>query len=209
MQFLFGMFLADLSTHPPFLDFLHAHSRARSIAAPLLIIAGLVMASYPEDHAEWISWSNRIRKLLFYILPPGAVYQDFASALGLELIVLGVLISAKAKEVLSNRYLLWMGKNSYAVYLLHGTFIRTLLVWMLFGVTLPADVINETGEATPGEPLKKVGPLVEALVVPIWFLGLYATANLWTNWVDPLCSRVSRALESYFLDAAEKSMLPS
>lgn len=209
MQFTWGMFLADLSNHPPAIDYAASHTWVRRFFAPFCIIIGLVFASYPEDHADWIGWSERIRSFLDYVLPPGADYATFASAFGLEFISLGILFSPAIKDILSHRYFLWLGKNSFAVYILHGTFVRTVLTWLLYGISLPVETVGENGELIPGDPITKGGVLGEIFVLPMFFVGLYAVAHYWTIYVEAWCAKCTRALESYVFEEGEKgTVLP-
>ena len=200
MQFFWGMFLADLSNHPPAIEYAQRNRWVSTIASPVLILTGLIIASYPEGEPQYTIWSSKLHSILICILPQNADIPRFSSGIGLEFLSLGIQYSPSVKNILSNKYLLWLGKNSFAVYLLHGTLLRILLTWMLFGVTLPADVTNDKGELTPGPALEIAGPLVQAICIPIWFVGLYAVANYWTQYVDPFCARLTQKLERYVFE---------
>lgn len=154
-----------------------------------------------------MTWSNALHQLSLVILPPNADIPRFYSGIGLELITLGIVFSNKAKEILSHRYLLFLGKNSFAVYLLHGTLLRIVLCWMLFGIHLPADVRNDAGEMVRGPPLHMVGVGGQFVAVAAWFVLLYGLANWWTVWVDPMCARWTAALEKLVFDEGEKVVL--
>jgi hypothetical protein len=139
------------------------------------------------------------------IFPKEAELPRYYTGLGLEFIALGIHFSPTVKDVLSNKYLLWFGKNSFAVYLLHGTLIRTVLVWMIFGIHLPADV-EQDGKMVPGPALKQCGRIGWYFWVPIWLVILYSIANQWTKHVDPFCARLTQRLERYVFD--EKYVAP-
>jgi hypothetical protein len=135
-----------------------------------------------------------------YIFPADSETPRYYSAIGLLFISIGIHFSASVKTILSNKYLLWFGKNSFAVYLLHGSLLRTFLVWMYFGFSLPADVVKEDGKVEPGPSLKICGSLRWYFWLPIWFIGLYWLANLWTKHVDPLCARLTEKMVRYVFE---------
>jgi hypothetical protein len=205
MQLFFGMFLADLSNHAPIQQWASARPWTRTTLSPILLVLGLFLASYPEDHAEWSAWSLGLKKFSKYILPEGFDTPRYFTAFGLELITLSIHFSPRLKDLLSNRYFLWLGKNSFGVYLIHGTLIRWILTWCFYCITIPAPVQNEKLEWRPGPNLKLRGPLVQIICYPPWFLLLYSLAYLWIKYVDPLCARWAVAIEKYVWADSEKA----
>jgi len=129
MQFFWGMFLADLSTCQQATEYIQSHRYIRTVVSPLLIFIGLFVASYPDSRAEWMAWSNALSEFSKYILPDKAGNPRFYSGIGLDFISLGIIFSNQAKEFFSHRWLLFLGKNSFATYLLHGTMIKTVLLY--------------------------------------------------------------------------------
>ncbi len=194
MQFFFGAFLSDLYQYAPHIAWANARKWPSRILSPILIFIGFLLASYPEDKPEWMLWSKYMLQISVWIFPPYSNTPRFYTGLGLEFIALGVHFSNPIRNLLSNKYLLWLGKNSFAVYLLHGTLFRTLLVWMLFGIKTPADVILENGVHTRPN-LKICGRFRWYFWLPIWFVILYACANFWTKYVDPFCGWLTQKLE--------------
>jgi len=205
MQLFFGMFLADLSNHAPIQQWASARPWTRTTLSPILLVLGLFLASYPEDHAEWSTWSLRLKIFSKYILPEGFDTPRYFTAFGLELITLSIHFSPRLKDLLSNRYFLWLGKNSFGVYLIHGMLIRWILTWCFYGITIPAPVQNEKLEWRPGPNLKLRGPWVQIICYPPWFLLLYSLAHLWIEYVDPLCARWTVAIEKYVWATNEKA----
>jgi hypothetical protein len=212
MQFFFGTFLSDLSQHAPHVNWVNAREWPSRFLSPILILIGLLLASYPEHNADWMPWSKAMLHMSTWIFPQDPETPRFYSGLGLEFIALGIHFSPPVKNVLSNKYLLWFGKNSFAVYLLHGAILRTVLVWMLFGIKTPANIVKENGEHAPGPNLKICGRLRWYFWLPIWFVILYTVANLWTKHVDPFCARLTQKLEAYVFEekenTQEKRILP-
>jgi hypothetical protein len=210
MQFFFGMFLADLSNHAPTQQWSNSRPWTRTILSPLLLVIGLYLSSYPEDHPEWAPWSAWLKWASTYTLPKGHDTARFFTAYGLELITLSIHFSPRLKDVLSNQYFLWLGKLSFGVYLIHGTLIRWVLVWCMYGISVPAPVQNDKHEWQPGPKLTSRGPLVMTICIVPWFLLLYSLAYLWIEHVDPLCARWTAAIEKYVWTNpnVEKTQLP-
>lgn len=203
------MFLADLSNHAPVQKWSSARPWTQKILSPVLLILGLYLASYPEDHAEWSPWSASLKRFSTYILPEGYDTARYFTAYGLELITLSIHFSPRLKDILSNRYFLWLGNHSFGVYLIHGTLIRWVLTWCFYGTKVPAPVQDDKMEWHPGPDLKMRGPFVQAICYPLWFLLLYSLAHLWIEYVDPLCARWTVAIEKYVLATHEKAQPPS
>lgn len=172
--------MADMPALPP---------RLRSLSFPLLIV-GFYIASYPEANVEWKPWSNFLHRILVAITPENADWPRFSSTFGLHFIVFAIHLSPTLKNWLSSSYLLWFGRQSFAVYLLHGTIERVLLTWMVYGVTVNPEIVNEIGEVVPG-PLKPwPGNTRFLIVVGPWCVILYGIAVLWTKYVDAWCDQV-------------------
>ncbi|RDL32573.1 uncharacterized protein BP5553_09029 [Venustampulla echinocandica] len=205
MQFFFGVFLSDISQNPTHIAWCQARKWPARVLAPVLISIGLILASYPEEKAEWMHWSLALKNLGAYIFPVNGEVPRFYTGLGLEFIALGIHFSSIMKNVLSNKYLLWFGKNSFAVYLIHGTLLRTLLVWMFFGTSLPPNVTREDGSVVGGPPLTICGSVRFFTLLPIWFVILYTTAHYWTKYVDPWCARITERGMRYIYEDHQES----
>lgn len=214
MQFFFGFFMADLQnlnpvspTAPLALDTpdrpILLHRIYTSIRAPMLLLLGLYLASYPEIYAERAGWSSKLQYFSTFFLRDNADKPRYFTAFGLELIVLSIHCSPRTREILSNRLFLWLGKNSFAVYLLHGTLLRTALTYVLYGVQMPTlEVENEDGSFSDVK-LTIENPLKMIFWFPVFFVVLYAIANFWTGKVDPLCAEWSRAIERWVFKGPE------
>ncbi|MCV5073210.1 hypothetical protein OFB51_24735, partial [Escherichia coli] len=46
-----------------------------------------------------------------------------------------IFLSPSLQNLLSHRLLLWLGHHSFAVYLTHGTILRTLGMWIVYGIS--------------------------------------------------------------------------
>ena len=211
MQFFFGTLLSDFSNHQPTLDYINARPWLRRYAPPVLMMLGLYLASYPEDHADWTNWSQQLKDWSTYVLLLKQDIPRFYTGIGMDLICIAIFLSPWLKEALSSRYLLWLGKNSFAVYLIHGTLIRTVLTWCMYGIHVPAKVQKEVEgkmEWVKGPALKNSGYGAMAVFIPLWFIMLYYLADLWTKHVDPLCAKWTAWFEKVTLNESEKQTGP-
>lgn len=199
MQFFWGVLLADLQNNESANAFVTERRRLCRLLSTVLLLLGLAIASFPEGHAEWMTWSRVELAILKPILPHDPDFPRFASGIGLELITLGLHFSPWLRDLLSSRSLLWFGKQSFAVYLLHGPLLRWILVWMLYGVSLPADVTNEKGETVPGPALPFPGRGRYVAALAFWIPLNYGVALLWTTYVDPWCARMTERLVGHVL----------
>jgi peptidoglycan/LPS O-acetylase OafA/YrhL len=219
MQAIYGMFLSDLSYEKGFKEFVERHSWGRKIVAGILLCLGLFICSYPGEHPEWATWSSYMEQASHYIFPPKVNVGKRYSALGVDLIIFAIYISPSTKEFLSSSLLLWLGKQSFAVYLVHGTLLRTVLCWMLYGITgqpWEGDIVDEKGNpiyGEDGEPLHPHwipirAPWVVAISIPSWIVLVYFCATLWTGYVDPFCARMAQKLEKWMFEEDEQAPPP-
>lgn len=161
-----------------------------------------------------MTWSRMMGEYSSYIFPRDNDTPRFYTAIGLVFISLGIHFSPLAKNALSSKYLLWFGKNSFAVYLIHGSLLRSLMVWMYFGIHKPEDVIVDGGGVEPGPPLKICGNARFWFWMPIWLGIVYTLASLWTKYVDLWCARVTERLVRHVFEdpqvdlSSEKRLLP-
>lgn len=206
LQAVYGMFLSDLAHDTPFHDWVLAQKWPRRAVALSLTIIGLFIASYPGEHPEWSLWSDYLREFAYYIFPADVNIGKRYSALGLDMVILAIYLSPSTKEFLANRVLLWLGKQSFAVYLVHGTLVRTVLCWMLYGISgqpWAGEIVDEKGQPIYddfGEPMHPHwipirAPWVVAISIPACIALVYVCATLWTTYVDPLCAKLTQKVE--------------
>jgi peptidoglycan/LPS O-acetylase OafA/YrhL len=212
MQSFFGMFMADLSNHPPAQKFIADRRYLRVIIAPMLIVFGLFIASYPKERPEWCGWSIMLMNWNDTLFPRGGDIPKYWTAMGLDFIILGIHLSPLVKEFLSTKTWLWLGKHSFAVYLIHGTLLRTVLVWMVYGITGQPwiETTNENGDKVqpPWLPIRG-GRGMLLFWIPIWIALVYFCAHLWMKHVDAWCARITQRLEKHcFQDNSEAEKLP-
>ncbi|KAL8729564.1 MAG: hypothetical protein Q9166_004644 [cf. Caloplaca sp. 2 TL-2023] len=208
-----GILLAEASIDPDIANFASAHPYIQAICSASMIIAGLFFCSFPEEHPEWTRWSSNLLHLGHWIFPEGVEYARYYPGMGADILTTGIMFNATAKKILSHGFLCWMGKLSWPVYLLHAPLIRTVLTWVLFGASVrPPQGKDQDGNQLPPGWLPLAKPWVVIFAIPMFYVFLYRVAGLWSQYVDPWCTRVWQLFEdSVFRDDAkvEKPLLLS
>ena len=174
----------------------------------LCIIIGIYVAGYPGERGDWATWSQQLTNIGDYIFPPGTKnYPKRWSALGWDITVIGIWLSPTLQSIFSNRIFSWIGRNSFAVYLTHGTLLRVVLVRFIYGWSGAAFSVEEVKDK---DPIYHYVPrsdnwFVWATAIPVWFVMLYTGAHLWTTYVDSYCAKATKWLENtMFEDEDEK-----
>ena len=142
--------------------------------------------SYPRDVPEVAPWSNALVDLGQEILPFNDNKYKLWVAIGSLILTLGTIISPFAQGILSLPPLIWLGKISFPLYLLHGTFIRSLFAWVLFwGQTLGPSLYDENMQRYPLPSASWVAFSVACLMIP-----LFLTCHLWIKYIEPFFDRI-------------------
>lgn len=191
-----GVLIAELQFEPATARFIDQQRILAPVLSAVLVFAGFYIASYPEQHAEWMPWSDNLTHFLKPNLPENPDMPRFASGIGLMLAAVGIVLSPRLQEILSSRILLFFGKMGFAVYLLHGTLMKTILSWMLYGFNVPADHMDDKGELQITR-MKYPGHQSLFLCLLFFFPILYSSAYAWTQYVDPWCERMTSKLVNY------------
>ena len=188
-----GVLIAELQFEPRTAQFIDQQRILAPVLSSVLVFAGFYVASYPESHAEWMPWSDTLTHFLQPNLPEDPDLPRFTSGIGLMLAAVGIVLSPRLQEILSSRILLFFGKMGFAVYLLHGTLMKTILSWMVYGISVPEDHRDDDGKLQitrmeyPGHQT--------LLICVVFFLPiLYGSAYAWTQHVDPWCERMTNKL---------------
>lgn len=211
------MILCDLTLHAPFQEMLASHQTPRRICSAILIIGGLYLASFPAHQPEWAGWSRGMLSLEWYLFPEATALPKRFTAVGVEMISLGIVLSPAIQTILSSRFFLWLGRNSFAVYLTHGTLLRTAFVWMVYGISgqRPGepwkDFTNKDGEIMepPSGWLPRCGRVAMSFNIIIWLVLVYTCAHYWTSYVDPFCANLTQRLETLVSEDSDRSEKPN
>ena len=206
---LWGVLLCAIGSEDSFQAFLTRHPRARRTTQALLIVAGLWAGSYPEYGAERSPWSQRLDALNPYLFPADSDNPKRWSSIAWHLISVGFWLSPTLKTVFSNNVFTWLGRNSFAVYLTHGTLLRVVLVKFVYGFRDVGFWVEhgEGGEEFSHWIARSRSWVTWMVGVPVWFAVVYAVAHGWTTYVDGWCARTTKNLEELMFrgeDGGEK-----
>lgn len=197
VQFLYGVLLCDIGSETSFRDLVTRWGKTRRVVQTVCLVLGLYVAGYPGERGNWATWSQQLTNIGDYIFPPGAPnYPKRWTAIGWDLMVTGIWLSPSLQSLFSNKLFMWIGRNSFAVYLTHGTVLRVFCARMIYGWSGEPFVVdkNDKGDDVP-RWLPRGGALTFAIAIPIFFVVEYTIAHLWTTYVDSACARATAWLE--------------
>ncbi|KAJ5681657.1 uncharacterized protein N7477_001597 [Penicillium maclennaniae] len=186
MNIYAGIFLAEL--HADYGS--NATTFTSRPTSTLMIIFGLLLASFPEDNPSWVPWSRALDTVGQLIVPNGGEVNRYIISLGTTFFVFGVFFSRDARRLLSSPFMNFFGRISFPIYLLHNTIIRTALSWVLYRQSIASKGFHPVDEE--GNPIhyEAGGTFTFGVAVPLFYLLLIYVAHLWTVHVDPRCEKV-------------------
>ena len=199
--------MAELTYYPEFTEFIESRPLTFSILPVTMIFLGLLSISFPEEHPEWTAWSAAMLRVGYYIIPKNAEFARFYPALGAQLICFGSMLSAPIKRALSSPWPCFLGRMSFAIYLLHAPLIRSVLTYMLFGFSRrpPSPGVNADGHPLPQPWVPLTSRWATFILIPLWYVFLYKCATLWVAHVDPFCGRITNWVEERIFREDSKS----
>ncbi|KAF2012066.1 hypothetical protein BU24DRAFT_269048 [Aaosphaeria arxii CBS 175.79] len=202
LNIVVGMIVAELHHH--FKD--SATSTLPTPVPALLIIMGMFMGGFPQDSFGNARWSDMMAKTMRAMTGRDTDIRRFWDHLGASFILLGVFFSRNARHVLTSPVFNFLGRVSFPVYLLHNTFIKTVLTWMIYLPSAMNPPKNEKGERMD---LQRGSPAHMAIAILLFYYILYRSAALWVQYVDPLCAKATNAAVNWALgDAPTNSSGP-
>lgn len=180
-----GMLLAELNA-----DY---GSRATSLLSrplsALMILFGLFLASFPEEHAEWRPWSNAVNSVAGVLVPSGGEINRYVISVGTTFIAFGAFFSRDARRILSVPVMNFLGRISFPIYLIHNTLIRTILSWLIYRDSALKEGLHPVDQQGKPKYLERGSALTFAIAIPLFYVILIYASYLWTIYVDPACGR--------------------
>lgn len=174
----------------------------------LMMVLGLFIWSFPQENPEWAPWSRGMTNFMRVIGPndePDKISRYWVS-LGVSIVMLGVTFSQNAKKVLTLPFFNFLGRCSFAVYLLHNLLARSLLVWLLYGpAAWGTPSVDKEGNMVP---LTRPSTLIFCVMMPVFYALLYGIAFAWITYVDSFCVRMVNKLRDIMFREEEKPQKP-
>ncbi|KAL8809174.1 MAG: hypothetical protein Q9200_003649 [Gallowayella weberi] len=193
-----GIILAELNHS----EYPQRFSKLSPIFAPPLVVCGLVLMSFPSQFQDWAPWSDFLQRMFFKIAPRNAEMSRFWPTIGAQTLTFTVVMSPHLRRALSHRWLLWLGKISFPLYLLHGSFMRSILAWMLFSRQRLTE-IEEEGHRYTRYPLP--GKLTFLVVMPIFMVILFTATHFWAIKVEPHFGTMTKTAEDIMFGKSENN----
>jgi len=139
----------------------------------------------------------------------------FYGMAGASLFVLAVVMSAPLRQILSLPLLVWLGSLSFSLYLLHGPLLRSVLAWIVYGVS--PTLWDQDIAVLLGHGTELVGFLASFLrfiwgaakfgLLVSWCVMLVFLAVLWRDHVDKRSVTISKWIEDV-LHGRKKMEIP-
>lgn len=210
-----GTLIAELAQHRPTQNFITKHHKVLTyIVAPLILLIGGWIGSYPQEHEDWSPWSRHLHRWLIdpsgdgsnhgsIVVPKGSSSQRRTSAFFIICTAVSLFLSPLFQKALSHRLLVWLGHHSFAVYLTHGTILRTVGMWIAYGIS--GEPWQQAGKNEDGSPQEQIWlkPKSRAHVmcaILVFITLAYIAAWAWMKWVDTACARATQWLEKKVFD---------
>ena len=200
-----GILLAELNNSDIPLRF----SPFSWIYTPPLTILALILMSFPAEYQKQAPWSRFLLKLHYKVFPAAAFVDRSWPAMGSALLCFTIIMSPQLRRVLSHRVFLWLGKISFPLYLLHGSFMRSILAWLLFAKQSLVEMEERNGSETyvvMKYPLPSMATFW--VVLPIFFLILFPATHLWAIKVEPQFGAITKKAEEVFCGKSDPPALP-
>jgi peptidoglycan/LPS O-acetylase OafA/YrhL len=176
-----GMFVAELHNH-------YKDSATSVLPAPIpaiMIVTGMFLAGFPQDGVENARWSHTMARIMHFLTSDKTDVRRYWDHLGASLVLIGIFFSSRARKVLTSPIFNFLGRVSFPVYLLHNTFIKTVLTWMIY---LPSAMNPQKNEKGEPQDLKRGSTTHILIAIAVFYYILYRAAALWMKYVDPMCA---------------------
>lgn len=179
--------------------------------APPMVLTALIFMSFPSQFHNHAAWSDLLLSWHYKVAPANIEVQRFWPSLGAQLLILTAVLSPHMRRALSHRYLLWLGKISFPLYLLHGSVMRTVLAWLLFSRSELAEMHELTGD-TPKLNMRYPIPgyTMFFITMPVFFVILFALTHVWAQKVEPHFGIITKTAEDLMFGKKQErpSVLP-
>lgn len=181
--------------------------------APPLVLVALVLMSFPAEYQKEKPWCRYLLSLHFKIFPKFAFVDRTWPTMGAALLCFTVIMSPHLRKFLSLPPLLWLGKISFPLYLLHGSFMRSILSWLLFAKSKLVQFQEQNGDQryiVMKYPLPGAGTFF--IVFLIFFPILFTATHLWATRLEPQFGLVTKAIEEVLFgkkEAPKPTILPT
>jgi peptidoglycan/LPS O-acetylase OafA/YrhL len=184
------MFVAELHNH-------YKDAATSVLPAPIpaiMIVVGMFLAGYPQDSAQNARWSDIMSHIMSSITAEKTDIRRYWDHLGASMVLLGIFFSRNARRVLTSPIFNFLGRVSFPVYLMHNTFIKSVLTWMVY---LPSAMNPPKNEKGQQMDLQRGSKTHMFIAIVAFYYILYRAAALWVQYIDPLCAKAVNAATAW------------
>jgi len=174
-------------------------TRFNRLKPAILLIFALFLCGYPDGHAEWAPWSRALQTFGNHITVSGTELWRLWPGIGAQLIIVVVIISPTLQWYFSRPIMLWLGRISFPIYLIHGSLLRSVLTWMVysFGAWVThREMVDGQIKNEWTELVAPTNPWVYALAIPVWVAFVLGAAHIWDKTVEQWCVRITKKIET-------------
>lgn len=186
LNVIMGMFVAELHNH-------YKDSATSVLPAPvpaIMIIIGMFLAGFPQDSPQNAHWSHVMARMMHALTVEKTDVRRYWDHLGASTVLLGIFFSRNARRLLTSPVFNFLGRVSFPVYLLHNTFIKSVLTWMIY---LPSAMNPQKNEKGEPQDLQRGSTTHILIAIAVFYYILYRCAALWLKHVDPVCATIVNA----------------
>ncbi|KAJ4350480.1 uncharacterized protein N0V89_009101 [Didymosphaeria variabile] len=210
-----GILLAEFSVSPLPAK-LASLPLVSTVLSPALALLALLMMSFPGGNADSVPWSANLKYILS-ILFPSSLHFSFprlSGSTGALILCIAILVSPQMRRALSVKPLRWLGKLSFPIYLLHGTFMRTVLAWFVFAgqplEPFKLEKATEEDKANGRDTIYRYGQpgtvriLLGIILMTAVTLG---ASHFWANNFEPAFGKITAWAEGKMKRSSDGPML--
>jgi len=190
----------SLTEHPSHLSSL----RFTPLLSGVLANLGLFFMSATNEYPDSATWSSILWRIGPTIFPAAATREVHKSwgSIGAIFLIMGIIFSPHARQLLSAKPLTWLGSVSFPVFLLHPLFMQIVMPLFAFSseyfmVQLEVKIDEDTGSQTflevPRFKQRGVGMIGVAVVVTL--ACTIGVSHLWMLKVEPMFGRITKWCE--------------
>jgi peptidoglycan/LPS O-acetylase OafA/YrhL len=219
LPFLTGALLADLSLslaanngRVPSVKINGPLRHVRNHWAMILFIFSLLVASYPPSDYEMRPWSLFMHQVGQKIFPRDCIHPllfkltlgefwwafPWASA---TLLIFSIHFSPFLRRLFSHPFAVFLGSISFPLYLIHSILMRSVLVWVIYGIIPESDGIVARLSDFEGTrpPISLLWSFVVVCTFASWLALVIYLSKLWRDKLDGQFVKLSSWMEDLML----------
>jgi peptidoglycan/LPS O-acetylase OafA/YrhL len=175
-------------------------STVSKILSPVLVVFALIIMSFTDSFPDKAPWNSALLDFGLQYFPTTGLdgTARMYGFLGGALLIFSIIISPHSRWLLSRRPLQWLGKVSFAIYLLHGMVLRSVFSWVLFAGAEKAEFREQEDNGLWQSHYRYPVPggVHCAFATVVALAVTFIASQVWNMKVEPLFGKVTAMLES-------------